>query len=207
MKKIILIAFSAFLAVFFVACGGPTYTDGYASQKKQGNALTLGLDREDFEKTAEQMVQSMLSSPAFANITPGQRKVIAIGKIVNDTPQRIDTDKLISKITIALRKSGKFVLTTAVAAGGARDEMSEAVRQLRDNEEFNQNTISKKGTLVAPDFSISGKIRQDNVKLKNGDIQAEYFFYLSVTDLNSGLAYWEDERTIDKVGTNKSVTW
>lgn len=207
MKKMILMTLTAFLAVFFVACGGPTYTNGYVSQKKQGNALTLGLDREDFEKTAEQMVESMLSSPAFANITPGQRKVIAIGKIVNDTPQRIDTDKLISKITIALRKSGKFILTTAVAAGGARDEMSEAVRELRDNEEFNQNTISKKGTLVAPDFSISGKIRQDNVKLKNGDIQAEYFFYLSVTDLNSGLAYWEDERTIDKVGTNKSVTW
>ncbi len=85
--------------------------------------------------------------------------------------------------------------------------MSEAVRELRDNDEFNQNTISSKGTLVAPDFSISGKIRQDNVKLKNGDIQAEYFFYLSVTDLNSGLAYWEDERTIDKTGSSKSVTW
>lgn len=167
----------------------------------------MGLDREDFEKTAEIMIDSMLNDPAFANIQPGQRKVIAIGKIINDTPQRIDTDKLISKITIALRKSGKFVLTTAVAAGGARDEMSEAVRELRDNDEFNQNTISNKGTLVAPDFSISGKIRQDNVKLKNGDIQAEYFFYLSVTDLNSGLAYWEDERTIDKTGSSKSVTW
>lgn len=205
MKKMVVM--SAFLAVFFAACGAPVYTDGYASQKKQGKALTLGLDRQDFEATAEQMAQSMLNSPAFANISPGQRKVIAIGKIVNDTPQRIDTDKLISKITIALRKSGKFVLTTAVAAGGARDEMSEAVRQLRDNDEFNQDTLSKKGTLVVPDFSISGKIRQDNVRLRNGDIQAEYFFYLAVTDLNSGLAYWEDERTIDKTGTNKSVTW
>ncbi|EOI2790601.1 penicillin-binding protein activator LpoB [Campylobacter coli] len=207
MKKNIFIIFSAFFAVFFAACGAPVYTDGYASQKKQGDASTLGLDREDFEKTAQIMIDSMLSDPAFANIQPGQRKVIAIGKIINDTPQRIDTDKLISKITIALRKSGKFVLTTAVAAGGARDEMSEAVRELRDNDEFNQNTISSKGTLVAPDFSISGKIRQDNVKLKNGDIQAEYFFYLSVTDLNSGLAYWEDERTIDKTGSSKSVTW
>ena len=207
MKKNNIIIFSAILAEFLAACGEPVYTEGYGSQKKQGDALTLGLDREDFEKTAQIMIDSMLSDPAFANIQPGQRKVIAIGKIINDTPQRIDTDKLISKITIALRKSGKFVLTTAVAAGGARDEMSEAVRELRDNDEFNQNTISSKGTLVAPDFSISGKIRQDNVKLKNGDIQAEYFFYLSVTDLNSGLAYWEDERTIDKTGSSKSVTW
>ncbi|TKX31572.1 penicillin-binding protein activator LpoB [Campylobacter estrildidarum] len=199
--------FYCFLAIFFVACGAPVYTDGYASQEKQGDALTLGLDREDFEKTAQEMIESMLKDPAFSNISQGQRKVIAIGKIVNDTPQRIDTDKLISKITIALRKSGKFILTTAVAAGGARDEMSEAVRGLRDNEEFNQNTISQKGTLIAPNFSLSGKIRQDNVKLRNGDIQVEYFFHLTLTDLNSGLAYWEDEKTIDKTGTSKSVTW
>ncbi|MBZ7942226.1 penicillin-binding protein activator LpoB [Campylobacter sp. W0045] len=207
MRNLFLMACYAFLAFFLAACGAPVYTDGYASQKKQGEALTLGLDREDFEKTAQEMIESMLKDPAFANISQSQRKVIAIGKIINDTPQRIDTDKLISKITIALRKSGKFVLTTAVAAGGARDEMSEAVRELRDNEEFNQNTISKKGTLVAPDFSLSGKIRQDTVKLRNGDIQAEYFFHLTLTDLNSGLAYWEDEKTIDKTGTSKSVTW
>ncbi len=199
--------FLAFLMLVFVACSSPVYTDGKATQKELGEALTLGLDRDDFEKTAELMVESMLKDPAFLNIPSGQRKVLAIGKITNDTSQRIDTDKLISKITIALRKSGKFILTTAVAVGGARDELSEAVRELRDNEEFNQNTIAQKGTLVAPDFSLSGKIRQDNVRLRNGDIQAEYFFYLSVTDLTSGLAFWEDERTIDKVGSKKSVTW
>ena len=85
--------------------------------------------------------------------------------------------------------------------------MSKDVRELRDDDEFNQATIAKKGTLVAPDFSLAGKIRQDNVKLSNGKIQAEYFFYLSVTDLNSGLAYWEDEQTINKTGSKKSVTW
>lgn len=208
MKKLQVIVLSAISAVFLASCSSSVaYTDGKAGQVKQGDALTLGLDREDFENAADTMIQSMLKDPAFASIAPGQRKVLAIGRIVNDTPQRIDTDKLISKITIALRKSGKFVLTTAVAAGGAKDGMSHAVRDLRDNEEFNQATIAKKGTLVAPDFSLAGKIRQDNVKLPNGKIQAEYFFHLTVTDLTSGLAYWEDEKTINKTGSNKSVTW
>lgn len=208
MTKIQLLLTSTLTAAFFAACSStPVYTDGKAGQVKQGDSLTLGLDREDFENAADVMIQSMLKDPAFANIAPNERKVIAIGRILNDTPQRIDTDKLISKITIALRKSGKFVLTTAVAAGGARDTMSEDVRSLRNNDEFNQGTIAKKGTLVAPDFSLAGKIRQDNVKLPNGKIQAEYFFYLSVTDLTSGLAYWEDEQTINKTGSKKSVTW
>ena len=208
MTKIQVLFSTALVGFFLASCSStPIYTDGTSGQVKQGQALTLGLDREDFENAADLMIQSMLRDPAFANIAPGQRKVIAIGRILNDTPQRIDTDKLISKITIALRKSGKFVLTTAVAAGGARDSMSHDVRSLRDNEEFNQGTIAKKGTLVAPDFSLAGKIRQDNVKLPNGKIQAEYFFHLSVTDLTSGLAYWEDEQTINKTGSKKSVTW
>lgn len=188
-------------------CAQMSYTDGSAAQVKKGNALSLGLDREDFDNAAESMIQSMLSDPAFASIAPGQRKVVAIGRVLNDTPQRIDTEKLTAKITSALRRSGKFVLTSAVAAGGALDSMSEDVRELRDNAEFNQKTIAKQGTLVAPDFSLAGKIRQDNVKLANGKVQVEYFFLLRVTDLASGLVYWEDEQTIDKVGSAKSVSW
>lgn len=200
---------SAVLAATLVltGCAQTSYTDGSAAQVKKGNALSLGLDREDFESAAETMIQSMLSDPAFVSIAPGQRKVVAIGRVVNDTPQRIDTEKLTAKITSALRRSGKFVLTSAVAAGGALDSMSEDVRELRDNAEFNQKTIAKQGTLVAPDFSLAGKIRQDNVKLSNGKVQVEYFFLLRVTDLTSGLVYWEDEQTIDKVGSAKSVSW
>ena len=194
-------------SIIMTGCVTTSYTDGSAAQVKKGDALTLGLDREDFENAAETMINSMLSDPAFANIKPGSRKVLAIGRVVNDTPQRIDTEKLTAKITSALRRSGKFVLTSAVAAGGALDSMSEDVRELRDNDEFNQKTIAKKGTLVSPDFSLAGKIRQDNVKLSNGKTQVEYFFLLRMTDLTSGLVYWEDEQTIDKVGSSKSVSW
>jgi uncharacterized protein (TIGR02722 family) len=194
-------------ALILTGCAQTTYTDGYAAQTKKGKALSLGLDREDFDNAAETMIQSMLNDPAFVNIAPGQRKVVAIGRVVNDTPQRIDTEKLTAKITSALRRSGKFILTSAVAAGGALDSMSEDVRELRDNDEFNQQTIAKKGALVAPDFSLAGKIRQDNVRLSSGKVQVEYFFLLRMTDLNSGLVYWEDEQTIDKVGSSKSVSW
>ncbi|TLD89164.1 penicillin-binding protein activator LpoB [Helicobacter sp. MIT 05-5294] len=197
----------ALAGLLLAGCAPSVYTDGQAGQVKKGDALTMGLDREDFENTAEKMIQSLLSDPAFVNIKPGTRKVIAIGNVVNDTALRLDTEKLTAKITSALRKSGKFVLTSAVAAGGALDSMSEDVRELRDNDEFNQKTIAKKGTLVSPDFSLAGKIRQDNVKLKNGKTQVEYFFLLRLTDLTSGLVYWEEEETIDKTGSSKSVSW
>lgn len=207
MKKLKLTVAVLTASLALTGCAQIGYTDGTAGQVKRGNALSLGLDREDFDNAAETMIQSLLSDPAFVSIAPGQRKVIAMGRIVNDTPQRIDTEKLTAKITSALRRSGKFILTSAVAAGGALDSMSEDVRELRDNSEFNQKTIAKSGTLVAPDFSLAGKIRQDNVKLSSGKVQVEYFFLLRMTDLNSGLVYWEDEQTIDKVGSSKSVSW
>lgn len=207
MKIIKILSMTCAGVLFFNACAKNVYTDGKASQVKQGNALSLGLDREDFENAAQSMINSMLSDPAFANIKLGQRKVVAMGRVINDTPQRIDTEKLTAKITSALRKSGKFILTSAVAAGGALDSMSEDVRELRYNDEFDQKTIAKKGTLVSPDFSLTGKIRQDDVRLSNGKTQVEYFFLLRLTDLNSGLVYWEDEQTIDKTGSTKSVTW
>ncbi|HKM26612.1 MAG TPA: penicillin-binding protein activator LpoB [Thiopseudomonas sp.] len=207
MKKFKLATAVLAATLALTGCSQIGYTDGSANQTNRGKSLTLGLDREDFDNAAETMIQSMLSDPAFVNIKPGVRKVVAIGRIVNDTPQRIDTEKLTAKITSAMRRSGKFILTSAVAAGGALDSMSEDVRELRDNSEFNQKTIAKSGTLTAPEYSLAGKIRQDNVKLASGKVQVEYFFLLRMTDLNSGLVYWEDEQTIDKTGSSKSVSW
>lgn len=204
MKKIALISVVVG-ALFFNGCTNqPFYTDN-SGIINQGSTVTMGLSNEDFEIAAEAMINSLLSDPAFKN--QNLRKVVAMGRIVNDTTLRLDTQKLTRKITQAMRKSGKFILTSAVASGGALDSMSEDIRELRENDEFNQNTIAKKGTLIAPDFSLFGKIRQDNIKLSNGNVKVEYLFLLGLTDLNSGLVYWEDEKTINKAGSDKTVTW
>ena len=204
MKKIALISLVVGV-LFFNGCSNqPFYTDN-SGIINQGPTVTMGLSNEDFEIAAEAMINSLLSDPAFKN--QNLRKVVAMGRIVNDTALRLDTQKLTRKITQAMRKSGKFILTSAVASGGALDSMSEDIRELRENDEFNQNTIAKKGTLIAPDFSLFGKIRQDNIKLSNGNVKVEYLFLLGLTDLNSGLVYWEDEKTINKAGSDKTVTW
>ena len=204
MKKSFLVLASAF-ALLLTGCATQPSV-GNTSAGSSGDMSTMQLSGDDFELAAETMINSLLSDSAFANTPAGVRKVVAIGRVKNDTALRIDTEKLTAKITRAMRQSGKFVLTTAVAAGGALDSMSEDVRELRDNDEFNQKTIAKKNTLVAPDFSLSGKIRQDNIQV-GGKTRVEYFFLLRLTDLNSGLAYWEDEKEIKKLGSSKSVSW
>jgi len=169
-------------------------------------AQVMGLDYRDFNEAASKAIQSMLMSGALDKKN-GDRYVLAISRVTNDTMQHIDTDQLIKKIRVELLKSGKVVVTTAVGANGAEDKMSKQARELRNDDEFNQNTVQKKGTMVAPDMSLSGKILQRNVAMDDGKQQVEYYFMLSLTEIKTGLAWWEGETVIGKRGSGKSVAW
>lgn len=166
----------------------------------------MGLDYRDFNEAAGKTIQSMLKSGALDK-KDGDRVVIAISKITNDTMQHIDTDQLIKKIRVDLLRSGRAVITTSIGAKGNVDEMNKQVRELNDNEEYNQRTTTKKGQLIAPEMSLSGKIIQRNITMDDGKQQVEYYFQLTLTELSTGLAWWEDETIIGKRGSGKSVAW
>lgn len=166
----------------------------------------MGLDYRDFNEAAGKTIQSMLKSGALDK-KDGDKVVIAISKITNDTMQHIDTDQLIKKIRVDLLRSGRAVITTSIGAKGNVDEMNKQVRELNDNEEYNQRTTTKKGQLIAPEMSLSGKIIQRNITMDDGKQQVEYYFQLTLTELSTGLAWWEDETIIGKRGSGKSVAW
>ncbi len=204
MKHVTKIALSAILAVG-VMSGCADKTERIDIHNDKGDQV-MGLDYRDFNQAAGEAVQSMLMSGAVDKKN-GDRYVLAISRITNDTMQHIDTDQLIKKIRVELLKSGKVVVTTAVGANGPEDKMSKQVRELRKDDEFNQNTVQKKGTMVAPDLSLSGKILQRNVAMDDGKQQVEYYFMLSLTEIKTGLAWWEGETIIGKRGSGKSVSW
>jgi uncharacterized protein (TIGR02722 family) len=166
----------------------------------------MALDYRDFDQAASAMVQSMLSSGAMKK-PGGGRYVVATGRVVNDTMQRIDTDQLMAKIEEELLNSGQVVMTSAVGGKGAPDKLVLETRELRDSEEFDQKTVGAKGTLLAPELSIAGKIFQRNLRYDNNRQQVEYYFQLMVTDLKTGLRFWQKESLIGKRGSNRSVAW
>ena len=157
------------------------------------------LDSRDFNIAADKMISDMIESGAVDK-PAGGRYVLAIGRVANRTKQDIDVDQLVKKIRVTLLKSGKVVVTTAVGASGAEDNMSRAVRDLADDEMFNAATVAQQGTAIAPELSLSGKIIERNMKIDRSKQRIEYIFQLSLTDINTGLAFWEGEETIGKVG-------
>jgi hypothetical protein len=156
------------------------------------------------------MVQSMVASGAFKK-EGGGRYVVAKGRILNDTMQRIDTDQLMGKVEQEMTRSGLVVMTSAVGAGDApRDSLVHSVREIRDSDhadEFNKDTLQAKGQLIAPELSISGKIIQRNIRYSNDKQQVEYYFQLQMTNLTNGLTFWQNEIVLGKRGDRKLAPW
>ncbi|MCI6988433.1 MAG: penicillin-binding protein activator LpoB [Campylobacter sp.] len=203
MKKYLILI----VAILISGCSVKTqYVEDGKAYGEYNPYLSLGIDSADFEYAASNAVNGLLKSGAL-NKADGSRYVIAVGNVVNDTTQRIDTDLLTKKIRIELLNSGKAIITTAISENGPEDETTFIVRDQRDNEEFNQSTIAQKGTLHAPDMSLNGKILQRTTLLDKKRQLVDYYFQLTLTDISSGLALWENETKITKTGSAKSVVW
>ena len=194
-----------FLATFVcILAGGCGEETTMVDMRHDEGKAVMGLDYRDFEQAASQMVQSLCGSGALKK-DGGGRYVVATGRIVNDTMQRIDTDQLMAKIETEMLNSGQAVMTSAVGSGA--DAMIHETRELRDSEEFDDSTVAARKTLIAPELSISGKIFQRNLRYDRGKQQVEYYFQLKLSDVRSGLRTWQEEVVVGKRGSNKSVSW
>ncbi|MCH5313473.1 MAG: penicillin-binding protein activator LpoB [Helicobacter sp.] len=187
---------------FIAGCSSsPKYIDNADSK----SYTSMGLDYHDLEKAAGDSVKSLLNSAYVRNLSrSGSPKVLMISEVINDTMQTIDTDQLTRKVTRDMRNSGKFALTLAV--GSKKEKGIQTGRSVRDNDEFDQHTTIEKGTLQAPEFSLSGKIVQKNTKVGSKQ-RTDYYFLLTLTNLKTGLVVWDDEVNIIKLGSNSSVSW
>lgn len=200
MKKIIgICTASAALAVMLTSCGTPPQRLDPAGN--QGIISTDKIDFKDFQIAAEKGINSLLTSGAL-NRADGRKTVIMVSEVRNNSSMRtLNTQILTDKIRQAILRSGKAMATSAVGQG--KDNAVKQVRDLENSEMFNQNTVQKQGTVIAPDMSLSGEITQE--MRKSGRTEESYFFiHMVVTDLSNGLAVWEDNVEILKQG-KKSI--
>lgn len=190
-----------------VLTGCRTPTTRVDIMNDRGGAVAA-LDYRDVREAANVVLKSLLGSGRLDR-TDGGVYVLAVGKVKNDTMQRhFDTDMLTSYITEELMNSGKVMVTSAMShSADNRDEMIQAARSVRGNSEFNQATVAKTGQLVAPTHSIFGKIIQREVRMDNGDKQVEYYFQLRITDLATGLQWWQKQHPIIKRTDASTATW
>jgi uncharacterized protein (TIGR02722 family) len=172
----------------------------YVDANKGGGIVSLDkIDVQDFANAADSMLQSLYDSPAFAGASRGgQRPVFMLGNITNDTASNFDTSLLTKRITISLTRSGKVGVAKAAGFGGAQDQ---AAAEARRNAAFLGGEQAKP---ILPDYTLSGKIIEARAQAGNVR-QTSYVFQLSLTEVKTGLATWEEEKTITKQGTKNQV--
>lgn len=191
-----------------IAAAGLTLATGCATTEttyvQQGsNKMVVNptkINIQDFEQASDTMIQSLIDnfiSPGkLKSGAAGQPALLAISRIVNSTGQQLETDLLVKKIRIALNRTGLVQTSTTMGLGGPEDPL--AADQQKAKEFFED----KKQTRL-PDYTLSGKIIE--VLAKAGNVrQGTFVFQLSMTD-SSGIAIWEEEKSITKQGSRSSV--
>jgi uncharacterized protein (TIGR02722 family) len=155
---------------------------------------------QDWMNAADQMVNSLLDSGVLER-SEQQPAILGISRIVNDTQQRVDMDALTKKIRVALNRTGKVQTTTTMGLGGkAEDPLAQSAAQ------YAAYMNDQKTQTLIPTYSLSGKLLEDRVSAGK-DRQVTYTFQLSLTEIATGLAIWEDEVMISKAGRKPSVGW
>ncbi|MCC6683387.1 MAG: penicillin-binding protein activator LpoB [Phycisphaeraceae bacterium] len=163
------------------------------------------IDIQDWMEAADSMTQSLIESGILDQAATAEGPpVIAISRIVNSTTQQIDTDMLTKKIRVTLNQSGRAMTTTTIGLGGrAEDPLAKGEGQ---RAEFFNDGDNPQVKQARPRFTLSGKIIEDRARAGSTQ-QVTYVFQLSMTDVQRGLAAWEDERSITKQGKKNAVGW
>lgn len=181
-------------------CGSASVRIDTASS--QGITTVHQIDFKDWQIAAEKGTSSMLESGVMKR-ADGRKTILMISDVKNSTRENVNTRILTDKIRQAVLRSGQAVVTTAVGAKGAEETAVRQVRELENDDLFNQSTVQKRGTVIAPDMSLSGEIVQQ--QRRSGRTEESYFFiHMVLTDLATGLAVWEDNVELAKQGT-KSI--
>lgn len=200
MKKIAIAA-----AVTAMSLAGCKTTTSYIDAADTTTNVVAALSYADFSKAANEMADEIVESKLMTHpqADAGGRYIIYVSDIENDTMQRLDTDQLTKSLRVKLLQSGKFLVTTAFG----EDDATKKMRDLKDSKMVKKSSVKGNNQVLAPDFSLSGKILQRDSTLDSGDTRIEYYFQMSLTNIENGLAYWEGERVVGKVADGASVSW
>ncbi|MBL4700763.1 MAG: hypothetical protein JKX85_05840 [Phycisphaeraceae bacterium] len=169
------------------------------------------LDIQDAADAAAAMSQSLLNSGRLgrhanaAGQTIVRPSIIAIDRYVNNTSQQIDRDEVLKKIRVTLNKAGVAqTLVTINDQGELGGESNIASKYAQQNTPADRSVQTPE--LLVVDYSLTFKIIEN--KGQAGKVrQTTFTFQMSLVDVKSGLAVWEDETQITKQGKHSSVGW
>lgn len=190
---------SASAIAFLCGCSSkPVVVD----EQQSGQIMRdLGFDTQDAVEAATQLSQSLLNSGTLGR--DGEPSVIVISNYVNNTGEQIDRDTVVKRIRVALNKAGVAQTLTSIGVGGGAEGAEDGFSA----RERSANILSGDDEpLVEPDFALTFKILKDHVS-QGSKKQVTYTFQMSLTEIRTGLAAWEEEKRVITQGGGSVLGW
>lgn len=197
-KRRFLMVFSAMLTVL-TASG--CWSEAHYIDPGGPEALVTvsSVDPAEWRKVAGEAAQSLIASGALKR-ADGRDSVVMIGRMRNYTLLHLEMGLLTNQLRQAILASGQAKVTSAMGYGGNLDRAVRRIRDVENDDLFDQRTVAKRGTVTAPNFSLAGMVIQQN-SFSGRTEESYYMFHLTLTDLATGVAVWEKNIDFAKQAT------
>lgn len=191
---------AAALAVLLSACStNRAFTRGTYEDPNTIEMLSDQFNENDLQLIAKKMVESLTSSPQFAQIQG--RPLVVVGKLKNSTSEHIDMKSLADKIQTQLAKSGKFALLDK----SAREDIAEEY-EYQQSGYVDPNVAKGPGQQASADFLVTGEM-SSIVQEVGRDKLVYYKMTAKLNNVRTGIVEWTDEKEIRKKFEKQSVGW
>ena len=155
------------------------------------------INAQDFTRAANQLIGDLLSSNALTQ-APTLPAILHVGEVRNDTQTYFDTDLLLQGMKRDLLATNRVRISTTAGPGGkGADSYAQEVRGDLDSK-------GKKINRPRPYFSLSGKIIEETSRVDKVT-QKDFYFLLTLTEINSGTGVWFGRELITKQGSRGAI--
>jgi len=183
--------------IFSTGCGQRAFTKGQYDDPNKVILLDDKFNENDMQLVSNQLVDSLIQFGKIKDAT--NPPIVMVGTVRNRTSEHIDVKSLTDKIRTELIKSGKFRFSDKTS----RDEVAEEY-EYQSGGLVDQKTAARKGKQVGVQYLITGDIGS-NVQEVGKDKVIFYIVTLNLTDLESNLIEWSDNKEIRKRYKKQSV--
>ena len=212
--RFLTLAISAAAAFVLAACESEKTVIYDPATTKTGIRQNHNVSSEEMREVTLAAVQGAMTNPNFTSFLrkykaemgdPDAMPVLKLDKAINDTDDPdLNTSEITDMLFEELLNAGKVNITMAEGAG--RTQAIAASRDLEYDENFDQSTVAKRGTLQAARLVLRPKVTSNSVR--DGGTQAvTRTFVLEMADVQTGLVMWRFTKQLAFMKKRSSVGW
>lgn len=212
--RFLTLAVSSAAAFVLAACSSEKTVIYDPATTKTGLRQTRNVSSEEMREVTLAAVQGAMTNPSFTSFLrkykgemgdPDAMPVLKLDKTINDTDDPdLNTSEITDMLFEELLNAGKVSITMAEGAG--RTQAIAASRDLEYDENFDQSTVAKRGTLQAARLVLRPKVTSNTVR--DGNTQAvTRTFVLEMADVQTGLVMWKFSKQLAFMKKKSSVGW